>query len=185
MSSAFVSNNSSYNNVMIEIDDYSSEIKEEKGINRAWYGLHYAGQDKIYDGKIHEISLGYRVDKAMKFEEARSYFYEVADGLLNRINNNEKIKTYFYHYPVGYEDLHFCLAFDYESKGHLKRDDVDSIHIKWNEIFYEIVEKEGPSQPILESQGAGLFMLKGYTGKNRSIIRKLPESLDLNEKEKY
>src|SRR5579872_1640327 len=123
-----ISNEPSYNNVMKEINIYSSQIKKDKGICRTWYGLDYAGPDKIYDGKIHQIDLGYRIDKAMKFDVARAYFYEVVDGLLERINKNEKLKEYFYHYPVGYEDLHFCLSFDHENKGSLKRDEIRAIH---------------------------------------------------------
>ena len=163
------------------INSYSSDIKKEKGIVLTRYGLKYFGPDKIYDGKIHQIDLGYRIDKAMKFDEARAYFYEVVDGLLNCINQNEKLKEYFYHYPLGYEDLDFSLSFDYENKGTLKCDDIRAIHIQFNEILYEIIEEEGPSRPILESRGCGLAVMNGYTNEPRCIVRKLPESSDTLE----
>lgn len=168
----------SYDNTMKVINEYSSEIKKGKELTLTRYGLHYAGPDKIYDGKIHQVSLGYRIDKGMKFDEARVYFYEVVDGLLDRLNHNDEIKEYFYHHPIGYEDLHFSLSFDYENKGYLKKEEIKSIHIEFNEIFYEIVDEEGPSQPILESRGPGLSIMKGYTKASKCIIRKLPESSD-------
>jgi len=45
------------------IDKYSAELKKDKKIRNTSYGLDYAGADKVYDGKIHEVSLGYSIDK--------------------------------------------------------------------------------------------------------------------------
>ncbi len=53
----------SYKEVMREINKYSNIIKKEKNICLRMYGLDYAGEDKVYDGKIHLIDLGYSIDK--------------------------------------------------------------------------------------------------------------------------
>lgn len=156
------------------IDEYSKIIKEEKGIICSLHGFRWAGPDKIYDGKIHTIALGYRIDKNVKFEEARKLFYEIVDGLLEHLNKNEKIRQYFCHYPITYKDLEFFLSFDYEHKGFLKRDDVASIHIDENEITYFIVDKEEP-QKTNTSKGVSTEYFIDYFTKHRSITNKLPE----------
>jgi hypothetical protein len=165
---------SSYKATMNVIDEYSRILKQEKGIICSSYGLDYAGPDKIYDGKIHTIALGYRIDKNIKFDEARKLFYEIADGLLERLNKNEKIRNYLFHHPVTYRDLEFHLSFDYESKGFLKRDEVDSIHINENRITYFIVDKEEP-QKTNTSKGVSTEYFMDYFTKHRSITNKLPE----------
>ncbi len=85
------------------------------------YGVNYAGEDKIYDGKVHLVDLGYRIDKNMKIEEAQKFFYSLVDGLLENLNRNESLKQYFHHHPLSYKDLYFRLSFDYDGKFHLKK----------------------------------------------------------------
>lgn len=168
--------NDSYREVMDVIDEYSLKIKIEKKIDLRMYGLDYAGQDKIYDGKIHLIDLGYSINKNMKYEEARELFYSVIDGLINRINKTEKIKNYFSHSPIGYEDFYFRLSFDYESEGHLKKDDVKQIAILDNQIMYFIVDEEGTTKIKKNDISPDIHIIDGFSPKTRSIVKKLPES---------
>jgi hypothetical protein len=157
------------------INKYSDFMKAENDIILRGYGLYYAGQDKIYDGKIHVIDLGYSVDKRMKYDEARDLFYYVVDGLLNKLNGDPSLKDYFYHYPVGYEDLFFRLSFDYEKKGYLKKDDLSMIYIFENKIGYCILSEEGPAQMKQRELGSDVYILEGFSPKEKVIKRKLPE----------
>lgn len=163
--------------VMSVIERYSRKLKEDGIINR-WYGLDYAGSDKVYDGKIHEISLGYSVDKNLQYQDARKLFYAIVDELLDEINSNPLILEYFYHQPITYEDLHFALAFDYENKGHLKKGDVEQISIKFNKTFYCIAKVDGAMRKILIKKndlGIGTLSFTGLET-TRTIIKNLPEA---------
>jgi hypothetical protein len=156
------------------IDQYSDSLKEKQGIRCSSYGLDYAGKDKVYDGKIHKVALGYRIEKNLKFVEARKLFYEAVDGLLAHLNKNEKIRDYFFHFPLTYKDLEFHFSFDYESKGYLKKDEVDSIHINENRITYFIVDKEEPPKTTNDSETPNEIISSFFTT-HRSITNKLPE----------
>ena len=159
------------------INQYSKEIELKKDIERRIIGLEYAGPDKIYDGKIHAIVLAYSIDKPLKYDEARKLFYEVADGLIDAINSHKEIGEYFYHYPIGYEDLDISLSFDYENKGHLKKDDIDSIYISDNEICYFIIDKEDAPDELQKQQvSPEIYILKGFGSKTHAIRKKLPET---------
>jgi hypothetical protein len=172
----------SYKETMSVIDKYSKSIKKEKGIRNTLYGLDYAGQDKIYDGKIHVICLGYGIDKNLKYGEAREYFYSIVDGLLDHINKNTQLEKYFFHYPVDYSDLEFHFSFEDDRKGLLKRDEMHSIHIVRNEIFYEIINEEGPNEIKKDQISPDIYIMKGILERNRSIIRTVPEDLAMHSK---
>ena len=72
------------------INNYSQKIEKEKNIINRMYRLDYVGADKIYDGKIHVIALGYSIDKNIQYEEAKKHFYTVVDDLLLIINKDKK-----------------------------------------------------------------------------------------------
>ncbi|MBS0626015.1 MAG: hypothetical protein JSS32_08200 [Verrucomicrobia bacterium] len=167
---------------MNEIDKYSHILKKEKGIECRMYGLHYAGPDKIYDGKIHTIALGYGIAKRMKLKEARKLFYEMVDGLLTHLNEDKKIRKYFFHHPLTYNDLEFHLSFDYEDKGFLQRDDVSSIHISDNEIAYFIVAVDNFSNQLEVKETSSGTKTLSFTGLDsmRVIRHKLPEAENMN-----
>ena len=166
----------SYRDVMSVIQKYSKSIKSENGILLRGYGLNYAGQDKVYDGKIHVIDLSYSIDANIQYKDARQMFYSMVDGLLDRINKDESLKQYFFHSPVGYQDLWVSLSFDYESKGFLKRDDLDAIHIAENKIYYFIAEKDGVARELKQRRVVpDVYILTDVLSNTRSIVRKLPE----------
>ncbi len=164
-----------YNDVMSEIHDYSHKLKKEQNIQLVLYGISGAGPDKVYDAKVHEISLGYRVDKNMKLDEAKKYFYAVVDGLLDHLNKNEQIKHHFSHYPVTYADLRFFLSFDYKDKGFLKKDDIASIHIYMNEILYVVVQNDGETDKLHLNQSEMGVSMAHFEQKTRIITKPLPE----------
>jgi len=166
----------SYANVMRVIKGYSKSIENEKGIVLRGYGLHYAGPDKIYDGKIHTIDLGYCVDRNFHYKEARDLFYSVVDGLLEVINKNDGFSGFFFNFPVTYKDLYFRLNFDYDMKGSLKKDDINQICILENEILYFIVEEDGKSNELKQTKIVpDVYVLTDVLSNTRSIVRKLPE----------
>jgi hypothetical protein len=159
--------------VIDEINCYSKKLEKDNNITLKLYGLSYAGRDKVYDGKIHEIDLMYGTEKRMHYKEARKLFYSVVDGLLEKINKNEKLSRYFYHTPVSYQDLRFNLSFDYSDKGILKKDDVSMIYIFENRISYLIVEKLD-ERPADRYRRADLEIEHMLTT-TRAIDRNLPE----------
>jgi len=169
------SSNPNYD-VMDVIFKYSNDLKKDGIILRS-YGLDHAGQDKIYDGKIHEVSLGYSIDKNLQYSEARKLFYHLVDGLLAEINRNQRFRDIFFHFPITYADLELTLSFDYESKGHLNRDDVDQIGIYLNKIYYFISKVDGLKNEIVAKEmvpGMGTLSFTGLDS-TRSIVHSLPE----------
>lgn len=166
----------SYIEVMSIIKEYSSIMREKDNIELRGYGLHYAGKDKVYDGKIHEINLSYSINKKNKFEDARKLFYSLVDGLLEKLNKNESVKRYFYHYPVSYQDLYFRLNFDYDRKASLNQGDISMIAILENEIMYFIVEEDGGNAEMETREIVpDVYISSGLSLKTRCITKKLPE----------
>lgn len=165
----------SYKKTMDVIHEYSQALEKEQAIICTSYGLDYAGPDKIYDGKIHTIALGYRIDANLKLEAARKLFYLIVDGLLDHLNKNQEIRPYLFHYPVSYRDLEFHLSFDYERKNFLKINEVNSIHISDNEVTYFIVDQEGPR--IIDT-GDLNKNFGSFFEKHRSITKRLPQPKD-------
>ena len=174
--------NHSSKEVMSVINAYSKKIKKEKRIWNSAYGLFYAGEDKIYDGKIHTIFLGYDVDENLKYEEARGYFYAVVDGLLAHINKNTQLENYFFHYPVDYRDLEIHFSFEDDKKGFLKKDEMQSIHIFRNKIYYEISSEDGPNVIVKDQISPDIYITKGIRKGNLSVIRTVSEDLAMHEK---
>jgi hypothetical protein len=161
---------------MSVISSYSKKVKDDNNIELRGYGLHYAGRNKVYDGKIHEINLSYSFDKNMKFEEAEKVFYYLVDGLLENLNKNKSIKNYFFNYPVSYKDLYFRLNFDYDCKHYLKRDDISMIAILENKIKYFIVEDETASGEFKSKKVTqDVHVITGHAPKTRCVTKKLPE----------
>lgn len=174
LSSASCKQNNSYNITMNVIHDYSHSLKQEQGIVCSSYGLDYSGKDKVYDGKIHTIALGYRLNKNLKLQAARKLCYEVVDGLLERLNENKKLRDYFFHFPLTYKDLEFHFTFKDENKGSLKLNEVVSIHIDDNEITYFIVDTEEPPKTTNGSETPN-EIFSSFFSTHRSITNKLPE----------
>jgi hypothetical protein len=162
--------------VMSVIERYSKKIKKEKNIERRSYGFGVTNEDKVYDGKIHSIDLAYSIDKNLQYDEARKLFYEVVDGLIQAINAHPEISDEFYHYPIGYQDLEVSLSFDYESKGHLKKDDVSAIYIWYHEEMCFIVEKEGKEEVEKKWITPNIYTTEGLGSTTRCIIKKLSET---------
>ena len=169
------------NEVIWTIKRHSKKLKKEKGISLALYGTSCAGPDKVYDGKVHRIDVMYRIDKKLKYEEARVLFYSVVDDFLAELNTNEKIRDCFYHYPVTYKDLYFILSFDYEDKGYLSRDDVSMISIYENEIMYFFAKEDGAHSglqlnPVVpdNSKITGMTQTTGWSD-TKCFRRQLPE----------
>jgi hypothetical protein len=164
--------------VMDYINAYSKKIKSELEIKRRVHGLRYFGDDKIYDGKIHVISLGFSIDKRMPYKTARELFYKIVDGLLSHLNQ-ESLGEYFYHYPLTYDDLWFSLSFDYEDKGLLKNGDISDIYIFEKKIMYFVVKREELSDGFNFSELApGICTLEGSSEKTTAYTRPLPEKGD-------
>src|SRR5260370_2106337 len=76
---------------MAAVLEYCDIIKSACGITCRMEGLR-CDRDKNGDGKVSVIVLGFDTAKKMKYEEARTYFYEMVDGLLAHLNKNEKIR---------------------------------------------------------------------------------------------
>lgn len=168
--------NKSYDDVMSIIHRYSKDVNKKYGIELKGYGLHCAGKDKIYDGKIHEIDLMYCLEKRMNFEDARKLFYVVVDNLLEELNRQENIKSYFFRTPITYNDLHFSLGFDYEQKGYLKKDNMYMVAILDNKIKYFILEKDAVNAGLEMKQiTPEVFIATGISSDIRCITKPLPE----------
>ncbi len=174
----------SYKKTMLVINEYSKLMEMEKGIRNTLYGLDYAGLDKIYDGKIHVIALGYSINKKMEYEEGRKYFYLVVDKLIEQINKNTNLEKYFFHYPIDYRDLEFHLSFEEDKNEIPMRGKLDSIHIVRNEIFYEIVDQEGFNHPEIDELIPDVYITKDLLSRNHSIIRTISEDLALHSNSK-
>jgi hypothetical protein len=165
-----------YTKEMKVINGFAKKIKQQKNVEMRLYGFRCTGPDKVYDGKIHAINLGYSIDKNLKYKEARQFFYELADSLIEEVNSHTELSDLFYHYPISYEDLIISLSFDYDKKSHLKKDDVDSIFIFDNQIYYHIVENEKPKQMIKKEITPEIYILERFETNTRCIVHNLPET---------
>ena len=78
---------------------------------------------------------------------------------------------------MDYSDIHFTLAFNYGDKRLLlKKDDIDLVAIYENEIFYNIVEKEGESAEMINEQvSPDVYITRDIAPATRCIRRPLPE----------
>ena len=177
LSSCFVSDGVNYSriDVMNVIDRYSKSIAIEKKVIRRSYGLDYAGRDNVYDGKIHLVKLSYSIDKNVKYEEAKTFFRDIVDGLLDVINKTEYLGKYFYHSPIGYEDLFVSISFDYDQKGILKKDDVYQIAIFENKIMYRFADEEEMVRMKQRKISEDIYIFEGFSPEMRAIVRDLPE----------
>jgi hypothetical protein len=162
--------------IMSIINEYSKKIEKERNIERRIYGFVVTNEDNVYDGKIHAIDLGYSLDKNLQFDEATQLFFEMADGLIAAINRHPEIGGEFYHYPISYQDLKVGLAFDYENKGHLKKDDVNSIYIWEKELMYFIVDKEGAPEVKKKWMAPGVYKTESLGSTTHCIRKPLPET---------
>ena len=151
------------------IDDYNKKIKKEKSIELTLYGLEYAGPDKVYDGNIHIIALGYALDKRIQYQEARTLFYEIIDGLLEKLNNAKHLDKCFFNKPLTYKDLDILLSFDYDRKGFLKKGDASLIYVFENKVSCHIIEIEGPEEIKQREVIPNVFILDQYAAKDRVI----------------
>jgi hypothetical protein len=117
------------------------------------------------------------IDKNMKYNEAKTFFYSILDGLLDELNRNDSIREFFYHYPVGYQDVRFTVSFDYEDKGYLEKDDVYMISILDNSITYFLLKEDGVQNKLASKEiypGMGTLSFTGLDAL-RTIERDLPE----------
>ncbi len=159
----------SYQDTMNVIYEYNKKLSKEKSIELCAYALDYAGKDKIYDGKIHVLDLAYSVDKRIQYKEAKELFYEIVDGLLEKINNTEYLRKYFYHYPVGYEDLYFRLIFHKDGGSLLKTGDVLHISVMNNKILINILEEDGEVRAKYREINPNIFILEDFFSKILTI----------------
>ncbi len=159
------------------IKKYSEQLRKEKNVKLRSYGVRCTGRDKVYDGKIHLIDLGYSVDLNIRCDEGRRYFYKIVDGLLALLNSREEFRNCFYHFPITYEDLSFRLHFDYDEKRHLRKDDLEMIAIYENEIMYFIAEEDGVC-PKEERKYVtpDVYIITDILSKVKCIRKKLPET---------
>ena len=137
--------------------------------------LDYAGRDNVYDGKIHLVKLSYSIDKNVKYEEAKTFFRDIVDGLLDVINKTEYLGKYFYHSPIGHEDLFVSISFDYDQKGILKKDDVYQIAIFENKIMYRFADEEEMVRMKQRKISEDIYIFEGFSPEMRVIVQDLPE----------
>ncbi len=168
----------SYQDTMNVIYEYNKKLSKEHSIELSMYGLEYAGEDKIYDGKIHMINLGYAVDKRIQYKEARMLFYELIDNLLQKINNTEYLRKYFFTFPVRYEDVYIHLSFDYYDKGILKKGDISSAYLYDNTVCFSTIEVEEPDEIKQKKVIPGVFILEELLSK-KSFIEENPYTKEI------
>jgi hypothetical protein len=157
------------------IQHYSTQLHRQEEIVLLQYGLDYAGDDQIFDGKIHKISLGYGIDQGhLSEEQATQLFYHVVDTLIERLNGIPSLRAYFAHFPLNYSDFTISLSLDYKMRGDLGMGAVSTLYIQGDRLTYEIVDKEGPPKIVHEETSPGIFVLKEMLPNTRSITKELP-----------
>ncbi len=159
----------SESDTMNVINEYNKNDFKGEPLELASHYLYYADKQNVYDGKIHVVDLGCALNKRVQHEEARMLFYELIDGLIEKINDTEYLRKYFSHYPIGYEDLFVRLSFDYDSKGHLRKGDVFQVNICDNEVTFHILEENDPIRPNYKEIKKDIFILEGFLSKTRNI----------------
>jgi hypothetical protein len=167
-----------YDEVMSEILSYSRTLKKEKNLTLFIRGLSYSGLDKVYDGKIHTVTIGYLTDMNIQIDEARILLYSVVDSFLAHLNSLSHLQNYYANYPLSYENIDCCLGFSFRDNN-LKKDNVSSAHLLWKKAVYRIVEN--PTSDLLthRKMSDDVYILENGYERTQSIVLPVEEDLIL------
>jgi len=159
------------------IHKYSNSLEEKRKIELKMYGLDRNLIHEPGDHTIDTFVLTYGIDRQVGYQEARTLFYEVADGFIAHMNKETELFQYFYKPPIGYEHLDFKLSFDYDRAGHLKVGDIAAVLIRDGKIHYSVVEKESPEQiEFIPTGDSEVFTLGNFCFNTHWVTRSLPET---------
>ena len=159
------------------IHRYSNRLDEEKGIELKMYALNLNKIHELDDNTIDTIHSAYSLKQHIGYKEARTLFYEIANGFIEHMNAQKDLLQYFYKPPIGYEHLDFKLSFNYGNAGHLEVGEISAVLIRNGKIHYSIVEKESPAQIEFVTTGdPEVFTLGNFCFNTRWVSRQLPET---------
>jgi hypothetical protein len=131
---------------------FAQEITEQ-------YGLYFSGDGGIMHEKIREISVSFIADRRASLEEARELEVRILQRLLEKINANEKIRSYLCKYPFDIDNIRVSISFQRDGS-HFSDGTIsfvcfgreNKVYYSCNEIFTNRLEddKEEPYSEALK-----------------------------------
>lgn len=93
---------------------YNKELKREKH-------LYLVGSGGAMMGDIQKVNAHYVSYDRLTVEEARRLYVDVAEGYLNRYNENEEIRPYLHNYPFTIDNFKIMIGFENENHQHMDK----------------------------------------------------------------
>lgn len=87
------------------VKEHISEMQKEG------FHAYMTGGGMMYD--VEDISVGFESNRTPTLEEARVLYVRGVERLLNRVNQDLKIRPYLHNYPFTVADLTYMLEFSY------------------------------------------------------------------------
>ena len=97
---------------------------------------------------IEMVSLGYHIKRHATVEEARELFIKYSQKLLQRINEDEKMRPFLNQYPFTEKDIRFGLSFVQQNKKEFTDGSVAYVSLVRENIYY--YRYDGEKQRFVE-----------------------------------
>ncbi len=121
--------------------EFSAEMLQEE----KFYLTRYGG--RLMDN-IKGVSLGYHGKRHATLEEARELFIKYSEKLLQRINEDEKMRPFLNQYPFTENDIEFALSFVQKNNRPFADGSIAYASLIRSKITYYRYEKEGKKRFI-------------------------------------
>mgnify|MGYP007027865603 CR=1 FL=1 len=113
------------------LNEYSKELKQQKE-------MILIGHGGAMMNDIQEVCMHYISYDRLSVEEARKLYINLANGLLEKYNADEKIRPYLHNFPFSYNNLDIMIAFeDKLSRRRLDDGSVALIFVAKDNLFYD------------------------------------------------
>ncbi len=133
---------SNYSEIADEIlHSYSKQMRKE-------YGLKVYGSGGRTYCDIHHIGIDYAYFDSISKEEARRLYVTVCEGLIQKYNENKKIRPYFHNFPVTENDIQVTIVFVNKQGNHFPLGSITGICVGNDGQLRYI--SEDPKTPVLQ-----------------------------------
>ena len=86
------------------LNEYSNEVKKK-------YDLFTIGSGGALMDDIKELDLHFEGIKKLTVPEARILYVSLMEGLINKVNNDKKVRSYLHDYPFTYKNVKIMINF--------------------------------------------------------------------------
>ncbi len=115
--------------------EFSANLFQEEGLYLSNYGGGLMDNIKM-------VSLGYHIKRHATVEEARELFIKYSQKLLQRINEDEKMRPFLNQYPFTEKDIRFRLSFVQKNNRPFTDGSVAHVSLVRENIYYDRYDGE-------------------------------------------